>query len=82
MKNRYLVTGYSKKDNRMATHLYEKIEHVAELIEMCSGSQSKIGESAIPSVKDLEFDVQSRASHGGAEIINDKNYCWSIFLLK
>ena len=49
---------------------------------MCASSQAKIGESVIPSVKDLDFDVQSRASHGGAEIINDKDYCWSIFLLK
>ena len=79
---KYLVTGYSKKDNKMATHVYDDIESVAQLIEMCAGGQAKIGESVIPSVKDLDFDVQSRASHSGAEIINDKDYCWSIFLLK
>lgn len=54
---KYLVTGYSKKDNKMATHVYNDIESVAQLIEMCANGQSKLGESIIPSVKDLDFDV-------------------------
>lgn len=85
MKHRYLVTGYSKKDGRMATNIYDDIEHVAELInyfEWPDPATAKQDSMPVKSAKDLDFDVQSRASHFSAEIIKTPKYCWSIFLLK
>lgn len=81
---RYLVTGYSKKDGKMATHVYDNIEIIAALINQ-SENPNELGNaqgSIIKSAKDLDFDVQSRASHLGAEIISTPKYSWSIFLLK
>ena len=51
MKRRYLVTGYSKKDDRMATRVYDDIEHVAELINQMEEN------IVVKSAKDLDFDV-------------------------
>ena len=82
---KYLVTGYSKKDDRMATNIYDDIEYVAELInqlEQPDPATAKQDSMLIKSAKDLDFDVQSRASHFGAKIIKTPKYCWSIFLLK
>lgn len=82
---RYLLTGYNKKDKKMATHVYTKIQHVADVInqlEQQDKDASKQDELPIKSVKDLDFNVQSRASHLGAQIICTKNYCWSVFYLK
>ena len=84
MKHRYLVTGYSKKDGKMATHIYDDIETIAALINQ-SEDPNELGKAqgtVIKSAKDLDFDVQTRASHLGAEIINTSKYCWSIFYLK
>ena len=73
---KYLVTGYSKKDGRMATHIYDAIEHVAELINQCANKE------IIKSSHDLDFDVQTRRNHNGAEIVYADDYTWSIFLLQ
>ena len=82
----YLVTGYSKKDGKMATHVYSSIEDVAELINMCEKGLSNVGEAIdmiiVKNAKDLDFDVQSRASHSSAQIIKTPKYCWSIFFIK
>lgn len=81
MNNKYVVTGYSKKAQKMATHTYRTIEDIADLINMSEGTVEKPG-SIIANAKDLDFDVQSRSSHGGAEIIDTPKFCWSVFLMK
>ena len=84
---KYIVTGYDKKKQKMATHSFDDIEKIAQLINMCEEGTSAIGENVnktqvVQNAKDLDFDVQSRASHFGAKIINTEKFCWSIFLVK
>lgn len=84
---KYIVTGYDKKRQKMATHPFSSIESIAQLINMCEEGTSSIGEDVnktqvIQNPKDLDFDVQSRASHFGAQVINTEKFCWSIFLVK
>lgn len=88
MKYKYIVTGYDKKRQKMSTHPFDDVEIIAQLINMCEEGKSSIGEDTnnrVPVVKnpkDLDFNIQSRASHYGAEVINTPNFCWSIILVK
>ena len=56
-------TGYSKKEDKLATHTYYELWPVVDLINKLAGKE-------IVNEKDLKFDVMSRASHNGAEIID------------
>lgn len=69
MKRKYVVTGYSHEFKRMVTRVYDNIEIVALTV-------------GHPNPKDLDFNVQSRASHNGAEIIVHDDAVWSVFLMK
>lgn len=87
MKYKYVVTGYDKKRQKMATRPFDNIEAIAQLINMCEVGTSSIGEDVnqvpvISNPKDLDFNVQSRASHLGAEIVNTPKFCWSIMIVK
>lgn len=73
MKHYFVVTGVDKHKNIIQTRLYPYAFAVAELLKMYSPEVAK-------TARDIEFEAQARASHGGAIIINNaKNYYWSIY---
>ena len=82
---KYLLTGYSKTKNKIATRIYDDIDEVAQVINGCEAGEIVWAEDEqliVKSPKDLDFNVQSRRSHDGAEIIDTKKFAWSIFYLK
>lgn len=82
---KYLLTGYSKTKNKIATRMYDNIDEVAQVINGCETGeivQVEDEQLIVKSPKDLDFNVQSRRSHDGAEIIDTKKFAWSIFYLK
>lgn len=82
---KYLLTGYSKTKNKIATRIYDDIDEVAQVINGCEADEIVWAEDEqliVKSPKDLDFNVQSRRSHDGAEIIDTKKFAWSIFYLK
>ena len=86
MTSRFLVTGYDKKRQRMATHIYDDIEQVASVINKCENGTLQLSDSetkvVVKNPKDLEFDVKSEASHIDAKILKTPNFCWSIFAIR
>lgn len=82
---KYLLTGYDKTKNKIATRIYGNIDDVAQVINGCEAGEVVWVEDEqliVKSPKDLDFDVQSRKSHNSAEIIDTKKFAWSIFYLK
>lgn len=73
MKHYYICTGYSKAADKLSTHTYYELWPIVALINQLAGKE-------IVNEKDLDFDVKSRASHKGAQIIDDGgNFFWSIY---
>ena len=85
MNAKYILTGYDKTKNKINTRIYNDIDSVAEVINKCETGEvvwTEDEQLVVKSPKDLDFDVNSRRSHNGAELINTKKFAWSVFLLK
>lgn len=85
MNKKYILTGYDKAKKKINTRVYNDIGSVAEIINKCETGDIVWTEGEqliVKSSKDLDFDVQSRRSHNGAEIIDTQKFAWSIFLMK
>ena len=85
MNAKYILTGYDKAKNKINTRIYNDIDSVAEVINKCETGEvvwTEDEQLVVKSPKDLDFDVNSRRSHNGAELINTKKFAWSVFLLK
>lgn len=75
MKHMYIVTGYSKKEDKLVTRTYNEIWPVVDIINKLAGKE-------IVNEKDLDFEAQSRASHNGAAIVDkDPQHYWSIYYI-
>ena len=72
MNHYYICTGVDLTKKMIMTRKYPDAEAIAGVLECFDPDVAK-------SAKDIDFEVQSRASHGGALIIKGKNYLWSIF---
>lgn len=85
MNKKYILTGYDKTKKKINTRVYNDIDSVAEVINGCETGAVVWTEGEkliVKSPEDLDFDVQSRRSHNGAEIIDTEKFAWSVFLLK
>ena len=85
MNAKYILTGYDKTKKKINTRVYNDIDSVAEVINKCETGEVVWTEGeklVIKSTRDLDFDVHSRRTHNGAELINTEKFAWSVFLLK
>ena len=70
---KYIVTGYSAKEDILRTHIYKSADAVASLLNSFLDKPKY-------TAKAIEFEAQTRSSHLGAMIIDEPGtkYKWSI----
>ena len=72
MRHYFICTGVDLNKKLIRTRKYGDAQAIAGVLEAFDPDVAK-------SAHDIDFEAQSRASHGGALIIEGKNYLWSIY---
>ena len=72
MRHYFVCTGVDLQKKIIKTRVYDNAQAIAGLLEVFD---PEVAQSA----NDINIEAQTRKSHGGAMILEGKNYLWSIF---